>query len=317
MHLEQSAMEKMKPIKPTTIRYIKLGQGGIYARDGIDNGRLNFGYHSIDHNLCLLNAWDGVAAQLRSSRKSQGALTNGVREIRDFYTLDENCLWITFADKHLYWAFAEPEVHFLSTVADTPSRYRLAIGGWKKTDIEFNPLRMRALSSRLTQLAAYRATICGVKHEAYLLGQINRRPDPLIIEARQAQNRLFDSAERLIKGLHWSDFEIMTDLIFARSGWIRTTQVGKDLSDIDMILEQPTIRERAFVQVKSRASQAVLNDYRTRFLESGCDRFFFVCHTPDGDLSLAKTNEHLFTGRALAETAVQNGLFEWLIERSG
>lgn len=159
----------------------------------------------------------------------------------------------------------------MSTVADTPSCYRLAIGGWKKTDIEFNPLRMNALSSRLTQLAAYRATICSVNDEDYLLRQINCRPDPLIVEARQAQDRLFDSAERLIKGLHWSDFEILTDLIFARSGWIRSTQVDEGLADIDMILEQPTIRERAFVQVKSSANQAVLDDYRSRFVDSGCD----------------------------------------------
>ncbi|WP_431320833.1 restriction endonuclease [Rhizobium sp. YTU87027] len=309
--------EEVNLIKPSSIRYIKLGRGGVFASDGIDKGRLNFGYHSIDHKLCLANDWGGVAAQLGSSRKSQGALANGVRELRDFYTLDDNCLWVTFADKHLYWAFAEPKVHFVSTVPDAPSRYRQTIDGWKKTDIRLNPLRMSALSSRLTQLAAYRATICSVKDEDYLLRQINCRPDPLIVEARQAQERLFDSAERLIKGLHWSDFEILADLIFARSGWIRSTQVGEGLADIDMILEQTTIRERAFVQVKSRASQSVLDDYRLRFVESGCDRFFFVCHSPKGNLSLTGPNEHLFTGRTLAVTAVQNGLFQWLIERSG
>lgn len=77
-------MKKMTPITPTTVRYIKLGRGGMYARDAIDNGRLNFGYHSIDHNLCVANDWKGVATGLSSSPKSQGALSNGVREIREF-----------------------------------------------------------------------------------------------------------------------------------------------------------------------------------------------------------------------------------------
>ena len=45
----------------------------------------------------------------------------------------------------------------------------------------------------------------------------------------------------------------MVDLIFARNGWQRVTDVGGSQKDIDLILMQPTTGEKAFVQVESRA----------------------------------------------------------------
>jgi hypothetical protein len=124
-------------------------------------------------------------------------------------------------------------------------------------------------------------------------------------------------AVEMIRGLHPADFEILTDLIFARSGWQRSTRVGKD-PDIDLAMEQPTTGEIAFVQVKSKAGQATVDDYLGRFHRSGYDRFFFVCHSAQGKLTLPdEPRLHLFEGEQLADAAVKNGLYDWLIERSG
>lgn len=109
-----------------------------------------------------------------------------------------------------------------------------------------------------------------------------------------------------------------TDLIFARSGWQRSTKVGEHLTDVDLVMEQPTTNETAFVQVKSTANQAVLDDYLARFHSSGFNRFFFICHSAKGRLALPEQpNLHLFEGHRLADAAVKNGLFDWLVERSG
>jgi hypothetical protein len=125
-------------------------------------------------------------------------------------------------------------------------------------------------------------------------------------------------ATEMIRSLHWADFETMTDLIFARSGWQRSTRVGENLTDIDLVMEQPTTGETAFVQVKSKARQGILDDYLRRFSRSGYDRFFFVCHSAQGDLILPpEPRLHLFEGERLADAAVKNGLYDWLIERSG
>ena len=51
---------------------------------------------------------------------------------------------------------------------------------------------------------------------------------------------------------------------------------------------------------------------------AGYDRFFFVCHSAQGKLTLPREPRlHLFEGERLADAAVKNGLYDWLIERSG
>jgi hypothetical protein len=47
------------------------------------------------------------------------------------------CLWITFAEGHLWWAFAEPEIEWLGEgrYNDGPSRRRMTNGPLRNTDI--------------------------------------------------------------------------------------------------------------------------------------------------------------------------------------
>ena len=154
--------------------------------------------------------------------------------------------------------------------------------------------------------------------EAYLLRRIKGIEEPIIGRANEARRVMMSVASDMIQGLHWADFETLTDLIFARSGWQRSTRVGEHLTDIDLVMEQPTTGEMAFVQVKSKAGQATVDDYLGRFRRSGYDRFFFICHSAQGRLTLPdEPRLHLFEGERLADAAVKNGLYDWLIERSG
>lgn len=102
----------------------------------------------------------------------------------------------------------------------------------------------------------------------------------------EARSAMVAVATEMIAALHWADFETLVDLIFARSGWQRVSRVGENLTDVGLILEQPATGEKACVQVKSIASQAVLDNYVDRFRQSGAyERWFFVCHSPKGVLS--------------------------------
>ncbi len=309
----------MNPINPEKVRYIKLGRGGNWAQPAFERNELHFGYRTIPHDLCLQSDWEAAVRYLTEEGRSLSKARDAVREIRDFYTLESDCLWITFADGHLWWAFAKPEVTWLGPEEDGQgARIRKTIGGWHKENIKGEALRIDDWSTRLTQVAAYRQTICSVKEADYLIRRINGVEEPVVARARDARTALIEVATDMIAGLHWADFETLVDLIFARTGWQRISRVGGTQADTDLVLEQPATGEIAFVQVKSKAPQTVLDDYVCRFRRNGTyDRMFFVCHSPSGALSVNDTTGiHIWAGKWLADAAVKAGLFDWLTERS-
>jgi hypothetical protein len=161
-------------------------------------------------------------------------------------------------------------------------------------------------------------TICAIKHADYLLRRIRDERDPLHAQATALRVEMREIGLRMIRQLDWRDFETLVDLIFARGGWQRNSVLGKDQADVDLILTQPTIGETVWVQIKSGTSQAELDDYLGRFRRDGsCDRFFFVCHSAAGALSLpAEPGLHLWAAERLSDAAIDAGLFSWLIDRT-
>lgn len=312
-------MTQIFPINPTSVRYIKLGAGGVFAPACLERGEIHLSYKELPHELCVAGDWDRVVDWFVQKGRKIGKARDATREIRDFYTLGTDCLWITFADGYLWWAFSEPEVNWRGT--DNPllgPRSRSTIGPWRNASVAGRPLRRQSLTSKLTQVGNYRQTICQVGHDAYLLRKINDTPEPIFAEAEAARKTLIDVATRMIGELHWADFEVLADLILARGGWQRVSVLGETMADIDLIIEQPTLGERATVQVKSRASQSVLDEHIRHFQRSGEKRTFFICHSPDGKLSTDEiAGVHLWSGRELAAVAVKSGLFEWLMDRVG
>jgi hypothetical protein len=308
----------MEGFAPKEVRYIKLGEGGRWAKPSLTKGEMHFGYPRVPHELCLAGNWPAVYQLLVNDGWKAGSARQAAREIQDFYTLGADCLWITFAQGHLYWAFSEPGVTWLGgDGAQHGSRMRRIIGNWRKTDLHDRPLSTEVLSSRLTQVAGFRRTICRVKSADYLLRRIEGIAEPTVVKANLARQEMQMAIVEMIAGLHWADFETMVDLIFARSGWQRMTRVGGSQKDIDLELRQPVTGETAFVQVKSRASQAVLDDYIERFDASGHHRMFFICHTPLGKLSAGDRQVvHVWIGEQLAQKALDAGLYDWLVDKA-
>jgi hypothetical protein len=308
------------PFEPGAVRYIKLGENGKWATSALQRGIIPFGYRLVDHQACLAGNWDEVRRQLVGMGRTARGVSQGLRELKDFYGLPENTLWVTMADGHFWWAFAEgPVIGVEQRQSDEPARYRRTRAGWSKTSLTGEPLTVRSLSSALTRTASYQMTICSIKHADYLLRRIRGEGDPLHIEASALKAEMREVGLRMIRQLDWRDFETLVDLIFARGGWQRSSVLGKDQADVDLILTHPTIGETAWVQVKSGTSQADLDDYLGRFRRDGsCDRLFFVCHSAAGALSLpAEPRLHLWAGERLSDAAIDAGLFDWLVDRTG
>ncbi|HVY88320.1 MAG TPA: restriction endonuclease [Hyphomonadaceae bacterium] len=297
-------------------RYIKLGSGNRLAKECIEGGTIRLGFDGVPHDLCQAGDWAGVRQTLCELGKAPGAATNQAQQIEDFYTLGSDALWITFWENKLWWTFAEAGVR----QNDHPEyrRFRRTISPWRCNDANGEVLSLRNLSTRLTQTAAFRGTLCNVRERDYLLRRINGESEPLVEEALALQAQLTRTAERLVAALHWKDFEILVDRIFADSGWRRIGVLGETQADVDLIIEQTATGERAFVQVKSRATPVVLQDYIERFREYGdCDRMFFVCHSPAGKLRVhsVPAGVEMWFAETVAQKAVRAGLFEWVVER--
>lgn len=312
-----SAPTPITPLAPGEVRYIKLGPGGAWARACVAEGVIRFGSPDEPHEACLAGDWDGARAALaRDGRRSPAEVSQVLRELRDFHTLPADTLWITFAEGRLWWALAEPDVA------------RVAAGGagvverrtrspWRDTDVIGTPLRLTALSTRLTQLQAYQRTICKVGAADYLLRRLNGVEEPAVARARAVQAEMTAAAGALITGLHWADFEVLADLLLARSGWQRVSALGGMQADVDLVIVQPATGERGFVQVKSRATQGALDASIRAFRAGGFARMFFVCHSPTGRLVADGADVHLLTGSDLARRSVEAGLLGWLMERNG
>lgn len=303
------------PITPTQVRYIKLGPNNAWAEKSFAEGRIEFGHQSVSHELAMAGDWDSVRASW-GEEVTKGKATDFLREVKDFYTLGSDCLWITFVMGKMWWAFARPEVVLNSGPSEgSGSRYRRVIGAWQSVDRFGKMLTLSEISSKLTKTGAYRQTLCKIDAEAYAVRLINGEQDPAVLRVKAARTTFIETLLPIVQSLHETDFEVLTDLLFTRLGWVRVSGIGGAQKDTDLIIEQPATRMRALVQVKSAADQSVLDDYASRFADMEAETSFFICHSPQGQLQTA-SNMHIWSGIDLASRIVEAGLVDWVLERA-
>ncbi|HEY8381183.1 MAG TPA: hypothetical protein VIL09_03430 [Microvirga sp.] len=306
-------------LRGAELRYIKLGSGNAWAGQALEAGEIHLGHLAVPHELALTGDRDAITAHLVEQGRSPAKARDFAREIADFYTLPQDTVWITFAEGQLWWAQAHSDVTWLGVGEGHGARMRRTRAPWRNTNIAGQTLTQAALSTRLTKVAAYRQTLCGVEADAYLRRKLLGEEDPLVTRALAVRGEAVEAASSLITALHWADFETLVDLLLARGGWHRTSALGGTMKDADLLVEQPVTGETALVQVKSAASQATLEDYVARFdADPALSRLIFVCHSPRGQLTRPdRSDVTLWTREGLAEAALQAGLLDWLIARSG
>src|SRR5688572_19721118 len=104
-------MAMLTPISPKKIRFIKLGERGEWEESSIADGVVRLGYRSPHHVDCLRGNWDAVHAfWLQYRNGDRGTATRDLTQIRDFYELSAEDVWITFHKKSMHWCRAHPEV---------------------------------------------------------------------------------------------------------------------------------------------------------------------------------------------------------------
>jgi hypothetical protein len=174
------------------------------------------------------------------------------------------------------------------------------------------------LPGTVSAAAGFRATVAKPKAWETILRIIRDEQDPDAIKAANARASYVAAIDNMVRRLHWKDFELLIDLVLARTGWTRISDLGGTQKDVDMEVGNSTADEIAFVQVKSSADQAELNRYIDRFdLQSDrYARMIFAVHTPHG--SIPATDDprvQVWTGERIAQLVVRLGLGEWIESR--
>lgn len=306
---------RMDEFSPTAVRFIKLGEKGKWEKQCIEqDGTIRLGYESRQHQESLNRDWTAVRDYWCKARNGDsGAATRDLNQIRDFYELPSTALWITFYNRLLYWCFAAAKVDEFPD----GSRIRKATDGWSCNSLTDKKLHVENIDGRITKVQGYRGTICSVDLEDYLVRKIRGEVQPEVAEANAAIETLRLKAAQLIRGLWWHDFELLADLIFAQAGWQRVSVIGKTEKDIDLDLLSPVTNRRAFVQVKSRADFAMLQQSISAFRSNqNFGEMYFVVHTADEQvLNHSESGVNVLGLDKLAELTINAGLMNWLLKK--
>jgi hypothetical protein len=302
----------MTAVTASHLYYIKLGRGGDWEAESLRDGVLRFGYREAPHDLCARGDWQGVWEAMKAIRGDAGAATRDVNQIRAYYEADEHSIFITFVGGLLYWCRPTGPVELL----DDRSHRRQTAEGWRNTSVNGTLLSADRLSGRLLKVQMFRGTICDVRAGDYLLRKLSDQLSPEVAAAEEAERALMTAIVELMRLLTWQDFELLVDLVFSTSGWRRVSQVGRTQKTVDLELILPSTAERAFVQVKSQATSAALNDYVARLAEADAyDRMFFVWHTGDIAEESSPAGVILLGPQKLSRMVLDAGLSSWLREK--
>lgn len=294
---------------PNSVRYIKNGQGGKWWPTAKEKNQLHAGWSNVPDKLLLAPDYDVIRPLCPTTQDCKALMT--------LLEKPSQHVWITFESGYLWWCLVDDGVTTYGPSTETTGHFSLKCNAkypWSNVPITSDgKLIITDLPGSATSTAGFQATICKPKASEQILRIIKGERNPLTITAKAARLAYEQSVLAMLKQLSPQDFELLISLILDRTGWTRLSRIGGAVEGIDMDVENPATKERAFVQVKASASQAELDDYISRFQNrEHYSRMIFAVHSPKGALRASDANAQFWDGPRLAELAVRLGLGEWI-----
>jgi hypothetical protein len=309
---------------PQTVRYMKNGSVGKWWKAAKDHGQLHCGWWFVPRDLLRQADLARIEDCIRQHEgyKTPGAATADFNALKTLLDRPSQHIWITFEDGCLWWCTVRDGITVnmdRSKQKDEGSFWLTCNRPWSNHSVGEKLLARANLPGKVTRVAGFRGTVCEPSGSAEILRIIQDKEDPATLAAVSAREAYTTALATLIGKLHDRDFELLIDLILARTGWNRLAKLGGSTADIDIEAENVATNEIAFVQVKSKATQKVLDDYVERFQDQRdrYDRMIFAVHSPEGDLTVPEDEPsiQIWNGDRIAELAVRLGLGEWIANR--
>lgn len=304
---------------PATVRYVKNGEGGRWWAAAKQREEVHLGWRSVPHALLRSRDLPAIKGLIQAEYGDKRGATQDFNMLLALLDRPSRHLWVTFEEGCLWWCTVRDD---LEVNADGDARlghfWLTCDQPWSNRSMGGRHLAVANLPGVITTTAGFRGTVCEPRGWREILRVIRDEQDEDAAAADQARTNYEAAVARLVARLRERDFELLVDLILARSGWVRLARLGGATEGIDVEVENVATGEIAFVQVKSVAGQDVLDDYARRFGErrERYQRMIFAVHTPRGTLKPpAGQPIQLWTGDDIAKLVVRLGLGEWVSGR--
>jgi hypothetical protein len=316
--------DEILPVLPDSVRYVKNGKNGQWWQQAKDSKRIYAAWNDVtaDNIRCrdYLNIEQQVRAGFNAQGKKNGA-TQDFNALRSLLDRPSQHVWITFEDGFLWWCTVKDDIT-INPCSDRQvagSQFWLACDKpWSNLSFSDRFLAVSNLPGTVTMTRRYPGTVSTPTAWKECLRVIRGIADPDVLAAEKARREYQQSVSKLVARLHPKDFELLVDLILGRSGWARVASLGGATEGVDVEVENLALGEIAFVQVKSTATQKMLDDYFARFKNrrDHYDRMIFVVHTTPNELIRPSDKSILiWTNPEISRLVVKLGLGEWVANR--
>jgi len=317
----------MSDILPISVRYVKNGSKGRWWTAAREREQVQLGWMEIPTALLrkpnyaeierrIRRFWDKKQGITGSGKK--GGATQDFNQLCDLLKSPSQHIWITFEDGFMWWCTVrDGAVPNPAGESKEEGHFWLECNRpWSNRSVEGKLLAYAELPGTVSRTAGFQGTVCEPNAAETVLRIIRGEKDPNAALASKARQEYEWATRQMVAQLGWKDFEQLVDLILARSGWVRICTLGGKTEGVDIEVENLAAAEIAFVQVKSSATQAVLDDYIKRF-NARRDRYarmIFAVHSPGGRLALPKNTPsvQIWEDGRIANLVVRLGLGEWV-----
>lgn len=308
--------------------FIKLGKSGKWEEDSIKNNRIRIGWKKIPLEFIKEQKWEQINSKIKEDfeeREKKSGWTNDFNALKSICTADSDTVFITFYGGKMWWT----KINCNSVKQDDISKYFETSLPWSDRSINGRLFELNSISGRITKLQGFMGTVCSVGNTLgefdYLKNIINGNETKEFLELVKAKEQLKNALIPAIKNLTPYDFEILVDLIFREIGWKRTSVVGAQMKDLDLVLEEPFSHKLHAVQIKSKSNLPQLEKYIKSFNSSytnDFESFFYFVHTPDEGIekfSKENTEEEkirIILVDKIADYVIDYGLINWVMEKT-
>ncbi len=309
-----------------SVRHVKngkggQGKGGQWWKAAKENNQVHAGWRELSPEFIVHPDFATIKNLVGLDISDPAARKRDFNALRQLLDTPSRHLWITFEAGDLWWCTVKDRaVPNPNGATDKAGHFWLECDRpWSNYSLEDKrQLVMTELPGTVIAAAGFRATVCEPKGWKEILRIIRNEEDADARAARHARETYQDAVAKLITRLGDKDFEVLIDLILSRSGWARLAKLGGVTEGIDIEVENASADEIAFVQVKSSATQAILNDYVLRFNErrDHYKRMIFAVHSSGGDIIPPSDQPvQVWDGKQIARLVVKLGLGDWVATR--